>query len=148
MSIFLVFEQNDSGALPFPQFEEAVREMVRDIGLEPSSTQVKRLFRQVDKDGNGRVDFEEFLKLFSQLYQSKKQRSASTAYHDEQKIEKLLKLFDTDGDGLLCVDEFQNVVDRLGMRLGSEETKLLFKNLDGNEDGRINLNELINYLAK
>ena len=148
MSIFLVFEQNDSGALPFPQFEDAVREMVKDIGLEPSSTQVKRLFRQVDKDGNGRVDFEEFLKLFSQLYESKKQMSASTAHPDEQKIEKLLKLFDTDGDGLLCVDGFQNVVDRLGMRLGSEETKLLFKDLDGNGDGRINLNELTNYLAK
>ena len=55
MKLFLVFEQGESGVLSFNEFNEAIRE----IGLDPSSDQVKRLFNRVDSDGNGRIDFED-----------------------------------------------------------------------------------------
>merc|ERR1712141_755550 len=63
MKLFLVFEQGESGVLSFSEFNEAIHEM----GLDPSSEQTKRLFNRVDGDGNGRIDFEEFLKLFEVL---------------------------------------------------------------------------------
>ena len=68
MKLFLVFEQGESGVLSFTEFNEAIHE----IGLDPSSEQVKRLFNRVDSDGNGRIDFEEFLKLFLLVNKGKK----------------------------------------------------------------------------
>ena len=59
MKLFLIFEKNDSGALSFQEFKDAILE----IGLDPGSAQLKSIFQRVDTDGNGRIDFEEFLKV-------------------------------------------------------------------------------------
>ena len=145
MKLFIVFERSDSGVLSFNEFKEAIREM----GLDPSSDQLKRLFDRVDTDGNGKIDFEEFLKLFSQV--GKKQEKGGNQDElnsEETKVFKLLKMFDADGDGTLSVAEWKHVLERMGMKTSTKEAKKLFRNVDSNGDGKIDLVELMNYLKK
>ena len=148
MKTFLVFEHGDSGVLSFSEFNEAIR----DIGLDPSSDQVRRLFNRVDSDGNGKIDFEEFLKLFSLVKSNtdeKKESQEDPGFDEERrKSLKLLKMFDTDGDGQLSISEWQTVLSRMGMKLSSKEEKALFRNVDSNGDGKIDLDEFMKYLAK
>ena len=149
MKLFLVFEQGESGVLSFSEFNEAIHEM----GLDPSSEQTKRLFNRVDGDGNGRIDFEEFLKLFEVLDGKGKTESQSKAGEtdivdeDRKKSLQLLKMFDTDGDGQLSIAEWQNVLGRMGMKCSTKEAKALFRNVDANGDGNIDLDEFMKYLS-
>ena len=151
MKLFLVFEQGESGVLSFNEFNEAIRE----IGLDPSSDQVKRLFNRVDSDGNGRIDFEEFLKLFLLVNKGKRKDSNKDATdgppaidEERRKSLKLMKLFDADGDGVLSVSEWQTVLNRMGMKCTSKEAKALFRNVDSNGDGKVDLDEFMQYLSK
>ena len=151
MKLFLVFEQGESGVLSFNEFNEAIHE----IGLDPSSDQVKRLFNRVDSDGNGRIDFEEFLKLFLLVNKGKKKDSNKEDSDEPPAIDeerrkslKLMKLFDTDGDGVLSVSEWQTVLNRMGMKCTSKEAKALFRNVDSNGDGKVDLDEFMQYLSK
>ena len=58
------------------------------------------------------------------------------------------KLFDTDGDGMLSISEWQNVLSRMGMKCSSKEAKALFRNVDSNGDGKVDLDEFMQYLSK
>ena len=152
MKLFLVFEDGDSGVLSFSEFNEAIKE----IGLDPSSEQVKRLFNRVDSDGNGRIDFEEFLKLFKMVSNKEKDKTDDNNETQEDPIVdddrrqslQLLKLFDKDGDGSLSVSEWQTVLNRMGMKCNPKEAQALFSNVDSNGDGKIDIDEFMRYLAK
>jgi calmodulin len=152
MKLFLVFEDGDSGVLSFSEFNEAIKEM----GLDPSSDQVKRLFKRVDSDGNGRIDFEEFLKLYKMVSNKDTDKAKDNNETQEEPIVdedrrqslQLLKLFDKDGDGSLSVSEWQTVLKRMGMKCNPQEAEALFSNVDSNGDGKIEIDEFMRYLAK
>merc|ERR1712045_552572 len=59
MEIFLLFESGNSGHLTLSQFKQALYEME-----DQDHTKVEQLFKTIDVDGNGTIDFEEFLLLF------------------------------------------------------------------------------------
>ena len=63
-------------------------------------------------------------------------------------LQEAFNLFDTDGDGQLSISEWQTVLSRMGMKLSSKEEKALFRNVDSNGDGKIDLDEFMKYLAK
>ena len=138
--------------LSFSEFNEAIKEM----GLDPSSEQVKRLFNRVDSDGNGRIDFEEFLKLFKLVSNKDTDKTEDTKETPEdpsideerRKSLQLLKLFDKDGDGSLSVAEWQTVLNRMGMKCNPREAQALFSNVDSDGDGKIDIDEFMQYLAK
>ena len=62
------------------------------------------MFRQVDNDGNGKVDFEEFLKLIR-----KKQKYASNPEESDDPNLQIFKMFDKDGSGSLSASEWLSV---------------------------------------
>jgi calmodulin len=66
----------------------------------------------------------------------------------ENRYRALFSLMDTDGDGLIDVSEFKDLLDRLGGESVTEETaSRMFSEIDGDGDGRVNLGELDDYLA-
>lgn len=72
----------------------------------------------------------------------------SEQQREENKVLQLLKMFDKDGDGFLSVDEWKNVLNRMGMKASTKEANVLFQNVDTNGDGKIDLDEFMKYIAK
>lgn len=59
----------------------------------------------VDKDGNGEIDFDEFIEMMSEKINS---------YEDEeQMIRETFKVFDKDGDGYIDAQELYQVMQSL-----------------------------------
>ena len=63
---------------------------------------MEKLFHKIDLDGNGSVDFEEFLMLFKfKQYLGKEEEETST--------KKMFDMFDKDQTGYLSVEEWLQV---------------------------------------
>jgi Ca2+-binding EF-hand superfamily protein len=99
---------------------------------------MQSLFSRVDSDGNGRVDFEEFLHLVQQRREVKA---------DQPELE-MFRLFDRDGSGSLSPGEWGQVLGLMGLGdTTAEEAKQLFAAVDTDGDGRIGLEEFAAYIG-
>ena len=88
----------------------------------------------VDHDGNGLIDFPEFLTLMSQKM---------TATAVEEEIKEAFRVFDMDGNGLISASELRHVMTNLGERLTDKQVDDMIKEADIDGDGHINYNEFV-----
>ena len=65
---------------------------------------MEKLFHKIDLDGNGSVDFEEFLMLFKFKQYLEKEKDA-----DSSSTKKMFDMFDKDQTGYLSVEEWLQV---------------------------------------
>uniref|UniRef100_A0A1I8HAL4 Calmodulin n=1 Tax=Macrostomum lignano TaxID=282301 RepID=A0A1I8HAL4_9PLAT len=62
---FALFDKNDDGIIS----TEEIGEVMRSLGQTPSPSELQEMVRQVDINGNGSIDFEEFVAMMSDRYQ-------------------------------------------------------------------------------
>merc|ERR1711890_223051 len=115
------------------------------MGITLEDQQVRRLFSEVDTDGNGKVDFEEFLDL---VRETERQEDSVSEVDGSEKSKEIFRVLDTDGDGSLSRDEWEQVVRRMGLHTTQEETMQLFALADTDRDGRIGVQEFVKYLGQ
>ncbi|KAK2175563.1 hypothetical protein NP493_726g01026 [Ridgeia piscesae] len=73
---------------------------MRSLGQKPSEAELREMINEVDVDGNGEIDFEEFLGMMT-----KRMREADS----EEEIKEAFVVFDRDGDGYLTSRELKQV---------------------------------------
>lgn len=92
------------------------------------------MINEVDVDGNGTIDFPEFLSLMAW-----KMRDTDT----EEELIDAFKVFDRDGNGLISAAELRHVMTNLGEKLTDEEVDEMIKEADIDGDGHINYEEFV-----
>jgi len=70
--IFDMFDKDKGGSIDAEELES----LLHSLGKFPSTEEVEKLLLQVDADGSGEVDFDEFLELLIMLEVSTRARSA------------------------------------------------------------------------
>ncbi|VAI04159.1 unnamed protein product [Triticum turgidum subsp. durum] len=105
---------------------------MRSLGQRPSEEELREMIAEVDTDGNGVVDFSEFLTLLD-----RKMHGAGA----EDELREAFHVFDQDKDGFISLDEFRHVMVKLGERLSDEELKEMLREADLDGDGQINYSE-------
>ena len=79
--------------------------VMRSLGQNPTEVELQDMINEVDKDGNGTIDFPEFLTMMSQ-----KTRDMDTA----EELKEAFKVFDKDGSGSINAAELSHVMASLG----------------------------------
>ena len=92
------------------------------------------MINEVDVDGNGTIDFPEFLSLMA-----RKMKDTDT----EEELIDAFKVFDRDGNGLISAAELRHVMTNLGEKLSDEEVDEMIKEADIDCDGHINYEEFV-----
>lgn len=101
---------------------------MRSLGQNPTESELKEMINEVDQDGNGFVDFEEFLGMMM-----KKMKEAGS----EDEIREAFDLFDKDRDGFLSHNELSKVMANLGEKLTDTEVWEMIREYDADGDGKI-----------
>merc|ERR1711939_1193065 len=97
------------------------------------------MVNDMDKDGDGTVDFKEFMILMEGKMGGKDAK-------DE--IIKAFKLFDDDETGEVSFKNLKRVAKELGESMGDEEIQEMIDEADTDGDGEINEEEFLRIMKK
>ena len=87
------------------------------------------MINEVDVDGNGTIDFGEFLTMMAR-------KLKDTDGEDE--IREAFRVFDKDGNGFISAAELRHVMTNLGEKLTDEEVDEMIREADIDGDGQVN----------
>lgn len=108
--------------------------VMRSLGQNPDERELQDLINDIDADGNGNIDFPEFLSLMA-----KKMKDTDT----EEELIEAFKVFDIEGNGVISAMRLRELMETLGTKLPSAEIDQMIQEADINRDGRINYVDLV-----
>ena len=91
--------------------------------------QVLDSFAKADTDGNGVVDFEEFVIMMT------------TEPDPREEIRRIFDALDLDGDGFLTTADFERISKERGAELTKEQAEAMIRMADANDDGVVSFDE-------
>ena len=127
---FNIFDKDKDGYITTKELGD----IMKNLGQTPSEAELQDMINEVDIDGNGTIDFKEFLGLMA-----RKMRDADT----EEELIEAFKVFDRDGNGLISGNELQHVMTSLGENISQDEVEEMIKEADLDGDGYINYEEFV-----
>lgn len=130
--VFEKFDTNKDGKISLEEYKAAARAFDRAIG----DTEAVNAFKVMDTDGDGFIDFKEFMKMFIG-------GDNGEGRVKETEIKNAFQVFDMNGDGKISAEELCQVLKRLGESCSLSACKKMVKGVDGDGDGFIDLNEFM-----
>merc|ERR1712193_264607 len=101
---FSLFDSDASGMIDVRELKAAMRA----LGFEVKNEELKKMVTDIDNDGNGTIEFSEFLQMMTGKMGEKDTR---------EDIEKVFKLFDDDNTNKISfrnLDEFYRIMKKKG----------------------------------
>ncbi len=99
--------------------------------------EVDRIFDLVDLNGNGVIDYSEFISSAANVNQLISEKQMKAAF----------KAFDLDGSGEISFEEFEETFSA-GLEIDKEELRAIFREFDCNKNGLINYEEFKQFMKK
>lgn len=110
--------------------------VMRGLGQNPTEAELVDMINEIDANGDGTVDFPEFLVLMS-----RKMKEIDSV--DE--IIEAFKVFDRDGNGFISAAELRHIMTNIGEKLSEEEVDEMIREADIDGDGQINYEEVMKF---
>ena len=131
---FELFDRNNEGKISHKE----IGTIIEKLGQSLSDEDLKEMIKEVDIDGDGCIDFEEFLTLMC----SKLRDNDS-----EEEMMEAFKVFDKDGDGFIGKNDFKNVMSHLGEPLINQEVDEIITDWDEDGDDQLSYKEFKNMMT-
>ncbi|KAK7307621.1 hypothetical protein VNO77_40851 [Canavalia gladiata] len=124
--VFRKFDRNIDGKISLEEYKVAAKVLGRGIG----DIQKVKAFKAMDSDGDGLIDFKEFVETFN--------------FKDntiEPEIKKVFEAFDLNGDGRITAEELSQALKKLGESCSLEACRRMVRHVDVDRDGSIDFIE-------
>jgi calmodulin len=130
---FAIYDTNNDGVISTRELGTVLRQ----LGQNPTEAEILEMIKDLDKDKNSSISFDEFAILMVD-----KMKNVDT----EQEVRDAFRVFDVNGNGFLSADELRHVATNLGEKLTEEEANEMIRsaNVDGN--GQINYEDFVNLM--
>ncbi|KAM9294022.1 calmodulin-like isoform 2-T2 [Gastrophryne carolinensis] len=112
--------------------------VMRSLGQNPTEAELQDMINKVNADGNGTIDFPEFLTIMARNMKDT---------DPEEEIREAFRVFDKDGNGFIRAAEFRFIMTKLGECLTEEEVDEMMKEADIDGDGQVNYEEFVQMMT-
>ena len=131
---FSLFDKDGDGTITTKELGT----VMRSLGQNPTEAELQDMINEVDADGNGTIDFPEFLTMMAR-------KMKDTDNEDE--IREAFRVFDKDGNGFISAAELRHVMTNLGEKLTDEEVDEMIREADIDGDGQVNYEEFVSMMT-
>ena len=109
------------------------------LGFESKNQTIYQMISDLDADGSGQIDFEEFLELMTARVSDKDTR---------ENIRKIFNLFDDEKTGFISIKNLRRVAKELGETIDDSELQEMIERADTDNDGLVSEEEFYNIITK
>ncbi|XP_066496085.1 centrin-2 [Tiliqua scincoides] len=132
---FDLFDTDGTGNIDVKELKVAMRA----LGFEPKKDEIKKMILDIDKEGTGKISYNDFLGVMTQKMAEK---------DSKEEILKAFKLFDDDETGKISFKNLKRVAKELGENLTDEELQEMIDEADRDGDGEVNEQEFLRIMKK
>ena len=112
---------------------------MRALGFEPKKEEIRRMISEVDQDGSGTIDHEEFLGMMTVKMGER---------DSKEEMIKAFRLFDDDETGKISFRNLKRVSKELGEKMADEELQEMIDEADMDGDGEVSQDEFLRIMKK
>uniref|UniRef100_A0A4W3HU29 Troponin C, slow skeletal and cardiac muscles n=1 Tax=Callorhinchus milii TaxID=7868 RepID=A0A4W3HU29_CALMI len=110
--------------------------VMRMLGQNPTPEELQEIIDEVDEDGSGTVDFDEFLVMMVRCMKDDSKGKS------EEELADLFRMFDKNADGYIDLDELRVMLEATDEPITEDDIEELMRDGDKNNDGKIDYDEL------
>ena len=130
---FNIFDVDGGGTIT----AEELGEVMKSLGQKPTRAQLEAMVREIDADGDGAIDFPEFLTMML-----RKMNEGDP----ERELRDVFTVFDKDQSGTISADELKSVMKVIGEKLTEQEIEDAIRLADTTGDGEVDYDEFIAFV--
>jgi len=108
------------------------------LGKKPTESELQEMINAVDTNGNGDIEFTEFLNSMTQ-------KMCQEPNDDE--VREVFRIFDKDNSGYITVDNIRVVMLDLNIQLGEEELEEMVRDADMDADGYVSYEDFFGMMT-
>ncbi|CAE7446340.1 Icl1d [Symbiodinium sp. KB8] len=132
---FNLFDTDGSGTIDPKELKQAMK----SLGFDAKNATIYQMILDIDKDGSGSIEFDEFLDMMTHKMSDK---------DTDEDIMKVFNLFDDDGTGKISLRNLKRVAKELGETMTEAELLEMIERADGDQDGEISPQEFRDIMTK
>jgi len=135
---FDIFDQDGGGDISTRELGR----VMKLLGQNPTPQELDKIIEEVDVDGSGTIDFDEFL-IMMVMQIEEEGKTAS-----EEDLKEMFRFMDKNGDSYIDYDEFCNALDGIPADppVVPWEIEELFNEADRNKDGKVDIDEWVQWM--
>nr|XP_043617219.1 calcium-binding protein CML24-like [Erigeron canadensis] len=138
--VFKKFDANGDGKISITE----LRSILNALGTVTSEEELKIVMEEIDKDGDGYIDLNEFI----QFQRGGCALGGDHAVDDEKELREAFDLYDQNKNGKISANELHSVLKSLGEKSTLKECKQMIASVDVDGDGSVNFEEFKKMMNK
>ena len=121
--------------------KDELKQLMNTLGLKPTQEELNQMVDEIDADGNGEIDFDEFVTVMS--------RKVNTSYTPTQ-VKAAFKVFERDcPQGYVSMSALEQALTTYGTeKLSLTDAQELLSQIEPDENGLINYVEFVNMMTQ
>ena len=140
---FQLFDRDSNGLIS----AEELSHVMKNIDANMSDTEIDEMMREADRDGDGQIDYAEFVRMMSPL-ESPVKRLIEYFEKLEADIRQAFRLFDRDSNGLISAEELSHVMkNNIDGKMTDNEIDEMMREADSDGDGQIDYREFVKMMS-
>ncbi|RZF33010.1 hypothetical protein LSTR_LSTR006264, partial [Laodelphax striatellus] len=123
---------------------DTVGTILQMLGHEPSESELKKIIAEVDADGSGQLEFEEFVELAAGFLGEEEHEDAAAM---QEELREAFRLYDKEGNGYITTDVLREILKELDDKITSEDLDMMIEEIDSDGSGTVDFDEFMEVMT-